>query len=247
MIRFRLHGVPLCFTGVHMAAHTKNLDRRNEVQWQEESLRQWYQKDVLAQEYHQILKTKFSDPRCETLLDHECVQQKERYRFFLLEFLLVSRFIFWSGDLNYRLDESVSQERAIAAVHSNETDSLKPFDQVIIAIVLTLIDCFSSWDRNSQRVQRSPSFSRGQSRFHRRIATTLEPRTLTPGSFILHVQNKRLEYDFSSREKNCAALKREFRRGATEFYGDLGANWKLAYSKTRTRHINNTATAITNR
>ncbi|XP_065831349.1 phosphatidylinositol 4,5-bisphosphate 5-phosphatase A-like [Oscarella lobularis] len=91
MIRFRLHGVPLCFTGVHMAAHTKNLERRNE-------------------EYHQILKTKFSDPRCETLLDHE--------------------FVFWSGDLNYRLDESVSQERAVAAVHSNETDSLKPFDQL---------------------------------------------------------------------------------------------------------------------
>ena len=133
MIRFHLHGVPLCFTGVHMAAHTKNLERRNEVQLQEESLRRDTQ---LAQEYHQILKTKFSDPRCETLLDHECVQQKERYQFFLLEFLLVPRFIFWSGDLNYRLDESVSQERAVAAVHSNETDSLKPFDQVIIAIVL---------------------------------------------------------------------------------------------------------------
>ena len=47
MIRFRLHGVPLCFTGVHMAAHTKNLERRNEVQLQEESLHRDTQKTSL--------------------------------------------------------------------------------------------------------------------------------------------------------------------------------------------------------
>eukprot|EP00118_Oscarella_pearsei_P011610 m.79266 g.79266 ORF g.79266 m.79266 type:complete len:429 (+) comp36129_c0_seq19:77-1363(+) len=91
--RLRLHGISLCFTGVHMAAHTEKLERRNE-------------------EYHTIVeKAKFSDPLCQSLLDHE--------------------FVFWYGDLNYRLDESVSQKAALEAIFAAEVDKLKQFDQLI--------------------------------------------------------------------------------------------------------------------
>lgn len=38
-------------------------------------------------------------------------------------------YVFWFGDLNYRLEESVSYEVAVKAIEANQLDALRKHDQ----------------------------------------------------------------------------------------------------------------------
>lgn len=117
-VRMVVYDSPLCFVCSHLAAHRENVSGRNA------DFRNIIEKTVFDAETRIITSWELSAPsrpKYGRLL-------KESMQYNLMD----SDALFWLGDLNYRIDESVSTEEVFAKIAAGDISFLRDKDQLNI-------------------------------------------------------------------------------------------------------------------
>lgn len=121
-IRFSVYDSTLCFVCSHLAAHRENVSGRNS------DFKNILERSVFPTEQSSENNELFGNMSSEIIMPRQGAA-----RYFDMNLRVAEHdIVFWMGDLNYRIDDSLTTEEVFQCINSNDLETLRQKDQLNI-------------------------------------------------------------------------------------------------------------------